>query len=63
MLAIHAWPNVTLSTQPRALFSLFHHLFPVLVLSIKIPSPGRLLKESVKVLPSETPATAYDTSF
>jgi len=32
-----------------ALFSLLHHLIPVLVLSLKIPIMGSVFKETVKI--------------
>ena len=45
------------------LFSLLHHLIPVLVLSLKIPITGSIFKETVKVNPAEPLFSANDSSL
>lgn len=58
-LAIHAAADELLAPA-ASLFSLFHHLIPVFILSSEIPLTGRVFKESVKVAPSGSPPSADD---
>jgi hypothetical protein len=39
---------------PAALFSLFHHLIPVFVVSLEIPVTGSIFIETVKINPAES---------
>lgn len=43
--------------------SLFHRLIPVSSFSLKIPLSGGILKESVKIAPAKSIATADNSSF
>lgn len=45
------------------LFSPFHRLIPVAVLSGKVPATGSICKESVKVCTPESPPSADDAPF
>ena len=45
------------------LLPLFHRLFPAFVVSPEVPLTGSILIESVKVLPTKSPATANNSAF
>src|SRR2546423_1258515 len=57
VLAVESRPETEeMSVPSAALFSLFHRLIPVTVLSCKVPLRGSIFKESIKVRTSKSPA-------
>jgi hypothetical protein len=61
VLAVEPCPETEeMAVRPAPLFSLFHRLIPVTVLSSKVPIAGGIFKESVNVRTLKSPTSADD---